>query len=125
MKDSLLLGLWRHLIPVPRGIWQRQIEGSGEHTEANLGFMSEEHHLIRNFVVRELPRVGKPLTSQFIAQKLNMDVRQVTSILDDLENHMTFLFRGDGKAVTWAYPVTTDVTPHRVTLSTGEQVHAA
>ena len=31
----------------------------------------------------------------------------------------------DGENVTWAYPVTTDQTPHHVTFSSGEEVHAA
>jgi hypothetical protein len=38
---------------------------------------------------------------------------------------MTFLFRNEEGAVTWAYPVTVERTPHRVSLSTGEQVYAA
>jgi hypothetical protein len=38
---------------------------------------------------------------------------------------MTFLFRNEQGSVTWAYPVTVDQTPHRVTFSSGEQVYAA
>jgi len=49
----------------------------------------------------------------------------VNTILEDLERHMTFLFRNDDGAVIWAYPVTVDRTPHHVKLSTGEQVYAA
>jgi hypothetical protein len=50
---------------------------------------------------------------------------QVTDILDELEQHMTFLFRNEYGAVAWAYPVTVERTPHHMTFSTGEQVHAA
>jgi hypothetical protein len=49
----------------------------------------------------------------------------VVSILDDLEARMTFLFRGERGVVTWAYPVTVDQTPHRVTFGTGERIYAA
>ncbi len=119
-KDSLLLGVWRYLVPIPRPIWQSQVRG-----DAELGFMSKEHHLVRDFVVREIPRVGEPLTPEFIAQELSLSRPQVVSILDDLEAHMTFLFRNEQGAVTWAYPVTVDRTPHRVTFSSGEQMYAA
>jgi hypothetical protein len=87
--------------------------------------MSKEHHLIRNFVVTELPRSGIPLSSEYIAQALKLPLDQVVSILDDLEDHMTFLFRNERGAVEWAYPVTVDQTPHRMTFSSGERVNAA
>ena len=120
MNDSLLLGLSRYMLPIPRAIWQRHVRG-----DAHLDFMSEDHHRVRDFVVRELARVGKPLSSDFIAQKLNLPLAQVTDILDELEQHMTFLFRNEQGAVAWAYPVTVEHTPHRVMFSTGEQVYAA
>lgn len=120
MDDSLLLGLWRCTLPIPRAVWQRQVRG-----DAQLDFMSEEHHRIRNFVVTELPRVGEPLSPEFIAQALNLPLDRVFHILVELEQHMTFLFRNEQGAVAWAYPVTVDRTPHHVTFSTGEQVYAA
>ncbi len=46
-------------------------------------------------------------------------------VLDDLEKHMTFLFRNKGGEVTWAYPVTVDKTPNHLTFSSGEQIYAA
>jgi hypothetical protein len=87
--------------------------------------MTEEHHRIRNFVVTELPRAGEPLSPEFIAQALKLPLDQVVGILDDLEKHMSFLFRNEQGAVEWAYPVTVDQTPHRMTFSTGERVNAA
>jgi hypothetical protein len=125
MDSNLLLGLLRWVFPVPRALWQMQVSRNARHLDAGLNFMSAEHHLIRNFVVRELPRVGNPLSPESIAQNLNLPIAQVKPILDDLEKHMTFLFRNGQGAVTWAYPVTVDKTPHHVALSTGEQVYAA
>jgi hypothetical protein len=87
--------------------------------------MSEDHHRVRDFVVTELPRAGKPLTPEFIAGELNLPTERVVDILGELERHMTFLFRGEGSAVTWAYPVTVDQTPHCVTFGSGERVNAA
>jgi hypothetical protein len=92
---------------------------------AQLDFMTDEHHRIRNFVVTELPRAGEPLSPEFIARELTLPLAQVSDMLNDLEKHMTFLFRNEQGAVEWAYPVTVDQTPHRMTCSTGEQVNAA
>jgi hypothetical protein len=110
---------------VPRLIWQRQIAKSGRAARAGLTFMTGDHHRVRDFVVRELPRFGTPLSPELIAESLALSQQQVKLILDDLEQHLTFLFRNKQGSVVWAYPVTVDPTPHRVTFSTGEQVNAA
>ena len=125
MNDNLLLGVWRYLLPVPRGIWQTRVRKEAELSDSRLDFMTEEHHLVRDFTVRELPHIGKPLAPEYIAQELKLPLAQVVTLLDDLEKHMTFIFRNQQGEVTWAYPVTVDATPHHVTLSTGEQVYAA
>ena len=86
--------------------------------------MTADHHRMRDFVVRELPRLGKPLSPALIAESLALSREQVKLILDELEQHLTFLFRDKEGAVVWAYPVMVDRTPHRITFSTGEQVNA-
>jgi hypothetical protein len=123
--DNILLGFSRFMIPVPRFIWTRQLPAKERHLTASLGFMSEQHHAVRNHVVEELLRVEKPLSPESIAQAVNLPVERVVAILDDLEKHMTFLFRNEQGAVTWAYPVTVDRTPHHVALGTGESAYAA
>ena len=125
MQQSLLLGLGHHMLPVPRPIWQRQITRSGEGNRAALGFMSADHHRVRDFAVVELPRAGAPLPPELFAERLSLPLTRVVAILDELEHHMTFLFRNAAGAVTWAYPVTIAPTPHRVTFSTGESRYAA
>jgi hypothetical protein len=125
MRNNLLLGIWRHLFPVPAPIWQNQVAQSAKRTRTQLAFMSPEHHRIRSLVVRELPRLGKPITPEWIARELNLPAEKVVALLDDLEKHLTFLFRNAEGAVMWAYPVTVAETPHHVTLSTGEQTFAA
>jgi hypothetical protein len=87
--------------------------------------MSEEHQRVREFVVKELPRVAEPLSPGTIAERLNLPKGRVVRLLDDLERHMTFLFRNDLGFVTWAYPVTVEQTPHHMSFSTGERVDAA
>jgi hypothetical protein len=120
MRKSVLLGLGRTMLPIPSAIWRRHVRG-GTH----LDFMSEEHHRVREFVVKELPLVAEPLSPGTIAERLNLPQERVVRLLDDLERHMTFLFRNDRGAVTWAYPVTVEQTPHHMSFSTGERVDAA
>lgn len=125
MNNSLLLGIWRYMLRVPRCLWQKQVSSNARHNDVRLSFMQADHHLVRNFVVTELPRVSVPLSPEIIALRLNLPIDRVITILDDLEKHMTFLFRNEDGAVVWAYPVTAALTPHKVTFSTGEQLHAA
>ena len=95
------------------------------HDPFNMSFMSSDHHAVRNFVVSELPRAGKALPPEYIAHRLGLPLEQVAQILDDLERHLVFLFRNPQGEVAWAYPVTVDPTPHRVTFSSGEKIYAA
>ena len=125
MKNNLLLGIWRFLFPIPPPIWQNEVEQTAKHNQTRLAFITPDHHRVRNLVVRELPRVGAPLTPDWIASQVNLPNESVVRILGDLEKHLTFLFRNAEGAVVWAYPVTVEKTPHRVTLSTGERIYAA
>lgn len=124
MTDSLILGLGRHMIPIPRVVWHRLLKDRARKVRARLGFMSQDHHRVRDFAVTELPRAGAPLTPDSIAEKLGLAVPLVRSILTELEEHLTFLFRNEQGAVTWAYPVTVDETPHRASFSTGEEAYS-
>ena len=90
-----------------------------------LEFMGPDHHVVRNFVVAELPRAQQPLTPDVIAQGVELELERVRGILDELKAQLTFLYRRDGHNVDWAYPVTTEQTPHRVTLDTGERFFGA
>ncbi|MEW5870329.1 MAG: hypothetical protein AB1894_13730 [Chloroflexota bacterium] len=125
MKESLLMGIWRFLLPLPTQLWKSQLPKRVQHSYASLSFMSEDHHRVRNFVVTEIPRTGKPLSPTFISQELSIPEGKLAIILDELEKGMTFLYRNKQGEVHWAYPVTSEATPHRVSFDTGEQCHAA
>ena len=118
-------GIWHYMLTIPSFLWEKQILKAKKRIEAELDFMSDEHRLVHHCVVRELPRVGEPLSPEFVENKLDLPTDRVKSILNELEEHMTFLFRNSEGAVVWAYPVTVEATPHHVTFSTGEQVYAA
>jgi|WetSurMetagenome_2_1015567.scaffolds.fasta_scaffold370148_2 hypothetical protein len=123
MNNTLLLGVWRMMISVPPALWQSQLARQTQ--DSDLAFMTADHHCVRDFVVREMPRFNRPLSPELIAAELQMPLERVGLILDELERNLTFLFRNPAGAVTWAYPVTVDPTPHQVTFSSGEKLYAA
>jgi len=125
MNRSLLLGLGRFLLRIPRPIWQQEVARSQRAGEKSLAFMTADHHRVRDYVVRELPRLGKPIPPEKIANDLDLELEQVVTLLDELEKNLTFLYRDPDGAVVWAYPVTAEPTPHRINFSTGETIYAA
>ena len=66
-----------------------------------------------------------PIPPESIASAVGLPFERVGAILDELERGMTFLFRNASGAVTWAYPVTVEKTPHQITISSGEKLYAA
>jgi hypothetical protein len=124
MRKHVLLGLGRYIFPLPSVVWKRGISKSAQRA-IRVASISEEYHLVRDFVVREIPRVGKPISPEFIGHELNLPVNQVSAILDELEQKLVFVFRNEQGAVVWAYPATADRTPHQVTINTGEEGYAA
>ena len=82
--------------------------------------MSADHHEMRDFVVKHIPEVDEPISTATIAESLDMRVEEPKRIIDELEKGMTFLYRSRTEGVTWAYPVTVDSTPHRVTFDSAD-----
>lgn len=125
MEETIWTAQGERVEAVPRRSWAAGLAAVAGQVAAGLAFMGEEHHRVRNFAVRELPRVGAPLTPALIAAALDLPRERVETILDDLERHMTFLFRNGEGAVSWAYPVTVEATPHRIAFESGERLYAA
>ena len=125
MDNRIMLGMWRYMLNVPPFLMAKQREKGRKKMLANLAFMTPEHRRVHHYAVRELPVAGKPLPAAVIAGSTGMEEARVVKILDDLQEHMTFLFRNPEGEVIWAYPVTVEKTLHRITFSTGEQIYAA
>jgi hypothetical protein len=87
--------------------------------------MTRQHHLVRYFVVRTLPRIGRPIPPELVARKLLLSLPRVNAILAELEERLFFLVRDERGHVSWAYPVTADKTPHHLSIDTGERIYAA
>ncbi|MFH1754350.1 MAG: HTH domain-containing protein [Candidatus Latescibacterota bacterium] len=124
-QDTVLTGRDSRIVAIPRREWEMKLLQMPRRHAKLLRFMTPEHHRVRHFVVCELPRKGGAVAPGYIAEKLNVTRRAVSRILEDLEKNLFFLVRNDMGAVTWAYPVTVEETPHKLEFSTGERLFAA
>ena len=123
MKDVILIGRGETMLEVPEEKWRQHHAQVKHHT---FGFMTSNHHVVRNFAVRELPRNhGQPLKVEDIASRLGLPDSVVTAILEDLQKNLFFLVRNNIEEINWAFPVTCDTTPHCLSFSSGERVFAA
>ncbi len=125
MDNLLLLGIWRLAISLPEGVWQKQARVRQKKFESATSFITPRHRAVHHFVVRELPGLARPMPPEFVADGLGIALDEVVRIMDDLQNHMTFLYRDGAGNVIWAYPVTVEPTPHRLTFDSGEEIYAA
>lgn len=125
MKEQVLSVTENQFSEIPRESWAQHVQQRASELPKLLDFMTEDHHLIRYFVVRELPRLAKPIPPEHIAEKCGLPFSETTAILDDLEKNLFFLVRNDKGEVLWAYPVSADKTPHQLTFSSGEKINAA
>jgi hypothetical protein len=125
MSATILKGVASDLIEEPRAAWDNQLARAPEELRQLLLFMTEEHHRVRNHVVKELPGAGQPLAPAAIAGALRLPVSRVRAILEELERKLFFLVRNEDEAVSWAFPVTVTETPHHLHFSTGDRLDAA
>jgi hypothetical protein len=125
VEEKVLLGRDREIVELPAAVWKEQLTKVPSHMQPRLGFMTEAHHQVRYFVVRELVDTGKPISAEMISERLNLPLEQVKVLLEELERKLFFLVRGAGGAVVWAYPMTVEPTPHRLNFSTGERLFGA
>jgi hypothetical protein len=125
LDESILRGRGSDLFRTPVEEWTDQLAGAPEHIGRRLDFMSADHHGVRNFVVRELPRRGQPIGAELISTELDLPLARVLRILDDLEKRLFFVVRAEDGFVHWAFPVTIDPTPHRLVFNTGDRLFGA
>lgn len=125
MSGTILVGAGREMQRVPDDGFLQAMKGLPARMESHLAFMTREHHVVRDFVVREMPRQTRAISPQQIALVTGLDLGKVAANLSDLESNLFFLARDADGNVSWAFPVTTSPTPHRLTFSTGERIFGA
>lgn len=125
MNEKILLGRDQQIVEIPRAAWEQHLAQIPLHSQTRLNFMTDAHHQIRYFVVKELVNRQKPIEPEVISEKLKMPLERVNLILGELERKLFFLVRNEQGAVAWAYPVTVMTTPHRLVFSSGERLYGA
>ena len=125
MEQNILLGREQQILEIPQAVWKQHLTQIPEHSQSRLNFMTDAHHQIRYFVVREMAYLQKPIQPELIAEKLDLPLERVQLILGELEQKLFFLVRNEQGAVTWAYPVTVEPTPHKLKFTSGESLYAA
>lgn len=125
MSETILLAEGNTVTTMPRTEWEAELRGAPESIGKRLEFMTADHHRVRRFAVAELPRRGKAITVDDIATALSLPRVRVAEIIEELERALFFVVRTQGAAVSWAFPVTVDPTPHPLIFSSGEHCYAA
>jgi hypothetical protein len=125
MEEKILLGRDQKILEVPQAAWKQHLTQIPQHSQSRLKFMTDAHHQIRYFVVKELVNRQKPIEPELISEKLDMPLEQVIPILEELEGKLFFLVRNERGAVAWAYPLTVEATPHKLNFASGERLYAA
>jgi hypothetical protein len=125
MNETVLIGRGAEITRMPRRDWERDLSTAPDGISRRLAFMSHDHHRVRNFVVGELPRLGRPISLDEISRMLELPPTRTSRLVEDLERNLFFLVRANGEEVSWAFPVTAERTGHHLVFSTGERLDAA
>ena len=125
MAETIFLGRDQKILEIPQATWKQHLTQIPQYSQSRLSFMTATHHQIRYFVVKELVNRQKPIEPEFISEKLNIPLELVKSTLEELERKLFFLARNEQGAVAWAYPLTVEITPHKINFSSGERLYGA
>ncbi len=125
MEQNILFGQGQKILEIPHATWKQHLTQIPQHSQSRLSFMTDAHHQIRYFVAKEMANTQKPIEPEFISDKLNMPIERVKSILEELERKLFFLVRNEKGAVAWAYPITVETTPHKLSFASGERLYGA
>ncbi len=125
MGDRALLGVGRHLVPIPGFVWRPLVDKTAKSIRRMMSDVRYEAKRVRDVALEEIVRTAGPVAPSRIAEELELSAEAVEELLEDAEKRKVFLFRDGTDDVQWAYPVTAAATPHRLRFSTGETLNAA
>ena len=78
MEKNILLGRGREMLEIPQETWKKDLERALQHSQSRLNFMTDAHHQIRYFVVKEMVIRQKPIEPELISEKLNIPLGEET-----------------------------------------------
>ena len=125
LKHKLYMGFGGLRMRIPLVLSQIGAKKGTKGAKANANCLSKEERRVHHFIVMKMAVVKNPITADLIANELGISNDQGNEIINKLENLKTFIFRGDGKGINWAYPLSLENTGFKITASSGEQFFAA
>ncbi len=125
LKRKTFIGIWRFMIPLPQALFKKNVRKGADAICRKTVDVSAEERQVHRFIVTTMTDTNEAVTSEYIAQKLDIPLERVKDIVDKLEKMKVFLYRYNSQGVNWAYPVTAENSGHKTTFSTGEQCNAA
>lgn len=126
MREPVVrLGRGDALVVIPEEEWwselQADLPGAGRRFEA----LSPLQRAVRRAAVLRLVRTGRPVPPEDLQADVAAPLEAVVEALAELERRLFFLVRDASGAVSWAFPVTADPTPHHLAFASGERLDAA
>ncbi len=125
LEGSVRVGISGITFPIPSFIIKKIVSSGIKEARKKVSRFSDLKRQIHHWVVKEIPGRKTPVLLPEIAEHFDQDITTIESIVQELEDEKTFLFRNRSEGINWAYPVTLDSTPHTVTFSSGETVNSA
>ncbi len=118
-------GRGTELVALPEPAWWAELERHLPAVRRRHEALPALHREVRRAAVRLLVATGRPVPATALAREVGAAVGEVEAALSDLERGLFFLVRDGRGEVSWAFPVTADVTPHALAFASGERLYGA
>ena len=115
----------RFFVSVPDSLTQFLVVKESARWARIFAALSPMDAKVRQLAVQHLPAANGPLSARALADLAGLSLEEIRGSLDRLHSLLGFLAIDDDGAVTWAYPVSADNTPHQLAFDTGERMTAA
>ncbi len=126
MPEAIVrLGRGDEVVTMTEADWWGALQQHLPAARARFDALPALHRDVRRAAVLELVRTPRPVPPQALAARVGAPLDDVLAALAELERRLFFLVRDAAGDVSWAFPFTTDVTPHRLELSSGERLYGA
>jgi hypothetical protein len=119
------LGRGDEVVTLPEADWWNELQQHLPSARARFDGLPRLHREVRRAAVLELVRTSRPVPPQAVAAGVGAPLDDVRAALAELERRLFFLVRDAAGDVSWAFPFTADVSPHRLELSSGERLYGA
>jgi len=125
VKHKLYIGYKGIMLPIPQVLSKKGAQKGEKGARGNANSLTDLERRVHHFIVLKMVKATEPITSDMIADEMEIPLDHICSIIDKLENLKTFIYRSDGKGIDWAYPLSLDNTGFLMTSYSGDKFFAA